>query len=109
VQVAGWRIPARSSGATFRKEAKATVLMEDWCVSSVRGVTNDHIEECRERAAECREMAEREANAHVRAVPNDMARSWERLALQAAQFTNQAQMGFSFGTISQELESVRRE
>jgi hypothetical protein len=38
-----------------------------------------------------------------------MARTWERLALQAAQFTNQAQMGFSFGTISQELESVRRE
>jgi hypothetical protein len=65
--------------------------------------------ECRERAAECREMAEREPNAHVRAVLNDMARTWERLALQAAQFTNQAQMGFSFGTISQELESVRRE
>jgi hypothetical protein len=64
--------------------------------------------ECRERAAECREMAEREANAHVRGVLNDMARSWERLALQA-KFTNQAQIGFSFGTISQELESVRRE
>jgi hypothetical protein len=65
--------------------------------------------ECRERAAECREMAEREPNAHVRAVLNDMARTWERLALQAAQLTNQAQMGFSFGTFSQELESVRRE
>jgi hypothetical protein len=65
--------------------------------------------ECRERAAECREMAKRELNAHVRTVLNDMARSWERLALQAAQLTNQAQMGFSFGTFSQELESVRRE
>ena len=65
--------------------------------------------ECRERAADCQEMAERELNPHVRAVLNDIARSWERLALQAAQFTNQAQMGFSFGTISQELESVRRE
>jgi hypothetical protein len=65
--------------------------------------------ECRERAAECREMAKREPNAYVRAVLNDMARTWERLALQAAQDTNQAQMGFSFGTISQELESVRRE
>ena len=42
-------------------------------------------------------------------VEQDMARTWERLALQAAQFTNQAQMGFSFGTISQELESVRHE
>jgi hypothetical protein len=65
--------------------------------------------ECRERAAECREMAKRELNAHVRAVLNDMARSWERLALQAAQFTDQAQMGFDFRTISQELESARHE
>jgi hypothetical protein len=65
--------------------------------------------ECRERAAECREMAECEPNAHVRAVLNDMARVWKRLALQAAQFTNQAQLGFSFATVSQELESIRRE
>ena len=36
--------------------------------------------ECRERAAECREMAECEPNAHVRAVLNDMARGWKRLA-----------------------------
>jgi hypothetical protein len=54
-------------------------------------------------------MAKRELNAHVRAVLNDMARSWERLALQAAQFTDQAQMGFDFRTISQELESARHE
>jgi hypothetical protein len=59
--------------------------------------------ECRERAAECREMAEREPNAHVRAVLKDMARSWERLSLQAAQFTSQAQLGFSFATVSHEL------
>ena len=58
--------------------------------------------ECRERAAECREMAERELNAHVRAVLNDMARSWERLAILAAQFTNQAQLGFFFATGSHE-------
>jgi xanthine dehydrogenase iron-sulfur cluster and FAD-binding subunit A len=37
-------VPIRPSGATFEKEAKATVLMIDWCVSSVRGVTDDHIE-----------------------------------------------------------------
>jgi len=61
--------------------------------------------ECKGRAAECRGMAQREPNAYVRAVLNDMARTWERLALQAAQFTNQTQMGFSFGTISQELDS----
>jgi hypothetical protein len=54
-------------------------------------------------------MAECEPNAHVRAVLNDMARVWKRLALQAAQFTNQAQLGFSFATVSQELESIRRE
>jgi hypothetical protein len=65
--------------------------------------------ECKERAAECREMAECEPNAHVRAVLNDMARGWNRLALQAAQFTNQAQLGFSFATVSHELENVRRE
>ena len=64
--------------------------------------------ECRERAADCQEMAERELNPHVRAVLNDIARSWERLALQAAQFTNQAQLGFSFATASRELEIVRR-
>ena len=55
--------------------------------------------ECRERATECREMAQREPNPHVQAVLNDMARSWERLAIQAAQFTNQAQLGFFFATI----------
>jgi hypothetical protein len=52
--------------------------------------------ECRERAAECREMAEREPNPHVRAILNDMAQTWERLAIQAAQFTNQAQLGFFY-------------
>jgi hypothetical protein len=31
--------------------------------------------ECRERAADCQEMAERELNPHVRAVLNDIARS----------------------------------
>ena len=55
--------------------------------------------ECRERAAECREMAQREPNAHGKAVLNDMARSWERLAIQTAQFTTQAQLGFFFATV----------
>ena len=55
--------------------------------------------ECKERAAECREMAHREPNPHVKAVLNDMARIWERLAIQAAQFTNQAQLGFFFATV----------
>ena len=58
--------------------------------------------ECRERAAECREMAEREPNPHVRAILKDMAQTWERLAIQAAQFTNQAQLGFFFATVSHE-------
>ena len=55
--------------------------------------------ECKERAAECREMARREPNPHVQAVLNDMARTWERLSIQAAQFTNQAQLGFFFATV----------
>jgi hypothetical protein len=55
--------------------------------------------ECRERAAECREMARREPNPHVQAVLNDMARSWERLAIQTAQFTTQAQLAFFFATV----------
>jgi hypothetical protein len=44
-------------------------------------------------------MARREPNPHVQAVLNDMARSWERLAIQTAQFTNQAQLGFFFATV----------
>jgi hypothetical protein len=55
--------------------------------------------ECKERAAECREMAWREPNPHVQAVLNDMARSWERLAIQTAQSTTQAQLGFFFATV----------
>jgi hypothetical protein len=44
-------------------------------------------------------MARREPNPHVQAVLNDMARSWERLAIQTAQFTTQAQLGFFFATV----------
>ena len=40
--------------------------------------------ECRERAVECRQMAERAPNATVQAILIDMARTWERLAIQAA-------------------------
>jgi hypothetical protein len=43
--------------------------------------------ECKERAAECREVVQRAPNPHVRAELNDMARSWERLAIQAPQFS----------------------
>ena len=38
---------------------------------------------CKERAAECRQMAEREQNFRVRSILIDMARTWERLALEA--------------------------
>jgi hypothetical protein len=61
--------------------------------------------ECKERAAECREMIERAPNAHVRAALNDMARSWDRLAIQAAQFSNQAQLDFFFATVPHQLKS----
>jgi hypothetical protein len=36
---------------------------------------------------------------HVKTVLNDMARSWNRLAIQAAQFANQAQLGSFFATM----------
>ena len=39
--------------------------------------------ECRERATECRQMAEREHSQRVRLILTDMARVWERLALEA--------------------------
>jgi hypothetical protein len=39
--------------------------------------------ECRERATECRQMAEREHSQRVRLILTDMARVWERLTLEA--------------------------
>ena len=41
--------------------------------------------ECRERAAECRQMADREHTFRVQSILIDMARTWERLALEAEQ------------------------
>ena len=38
--------------------------------------------ECGEHAAECREMSERAQSLRVRDILIDMARSWERLALE---------------------------
>ena len=39
--------------------------------------------ECREQAAQCRRMAEREPNFRVQAILTDMARTWDRLAIEA--------------------------
>ena len=41
--------------------------------------------ECRERAAECRQMADREQSSRVQSILIDMARTWERLALEQEQ------------------------
>ena len=41
--------------------------------------------ECRERAAECRQMAERAPTLRVRSILTDMAWTWTRLALEAEQ------------------------
>jgi hypothetical protein len=43
--------------------------------------------ECREHAAECRQMADREHTARVQSILIDMARTWERLALEAEHST----------------------
>jgi hypothetical protein len=39
--------------------------------------------ECRELAAQCRRMAEGEPNLRVQAILTDMARTWDRLAIEA--------------------------
>jgi hypothetical protein len=39
--------------------------------------------ECRERAAECRQMTDRAQTFRVQSILIDMARTWERLALEA--------------------------
>jgi hypothetical protein len=44
-------------------------------------------ERCRDRAAECRVMAEHAPNARVRDILLDMGRTWTRLALEAEQWT----------------------
>ena len=47
--------------------------------------------ECRQRAAECRQMVARAPNARVQAILMDVARTWTRLALEAEQ--NQPKKG----------------
>lgn len=39
--------------------------------------------ECKEHAAECRQMAECAPNSRVQAILMDMARTWDRLAIEA--------------------------
>lgn len=43
--------------------------------------------ECRDRAAECRQMAERAPNMRVQGILLDIARTWTRLALEAEQLS----------------------
>jgi hypothetical protein len=54
------------------------------CGVSVDGWVMITSMECRERAVECRQMAKRAPNMNVQAALVDMARTWERLALQNA-------------------------
>ena len=39
--------------------------------------------ECKEQAAQCRRMAECEPNLRVQSILMDMARTWDRLAIEA--------------------------
>jgi hypothetical protein len=43
--------------------------------------------ECRDRAADCRQMAERAPNMRVQGILLDIARTWTRLALEAEQWS----------------------
>jgi hypothetical protein len=62
--------------------------------------------ECAERAAECRQMAQRAPNPTVQAILIDIARTWERLAIQTAHGPHERtivpadQMNFSFTAAS---------
>jgi hypothetical protein len=65
--------------------------------------------ECRERAAECRQMAERAPNATSRAILMDMVRTWERLAIQTAHERTTVmtdQMAFSFSAASSDRSTA---
>jgi hypothetical protein len=61
--------------------------------------------ECRERAAECRQMAARASNANMQGILIDMSRTWERLAIQTALEAHERmivtadQMAFSFTAV----------
>jgi hypothetical protein len=39
--------------------------------------------ECKEQAAQCRRMAQGEPNLRVQAILTDMAKTWDRLAIEA--------------------------
>jgi hypothetical protein len=54
--------------------------------------------ECREQAAQCRRMAEAEPNLRVQAILMDMAKTWDRLAIEAE--ISQGK-GASLGVMSQ--------
>jgi hypothetical protein len=62
--------------------------------------------ECAERAAECRQMARRAPNPTAQAILIDIARTWERLAIQTAYEPLEGtivpadQMSFSFTAAS---------
>jgi hypothetical protein len=47
--------------------------------------------ECRQRAVECRQMADRAPNLRVRSILTDMAWTWTRLALEAEQFNPESE------------------
>jgi hypothetical protein len=55
--------------------------------NSLRGVVMLTAEICRDRAAECQQMAEHAPNARMRDILLDMGRTWTRLALEAEQWT----------------------
>ena len=68
---------------------RKTMLTIQWRRGSIRRVVQRSVEgqmisvaECREHAVECRQMSERAPSPRVRDILIDMARGWERLALE---------------------------
>jgi hypothetical protein len=62
--------------------------------------------ECKEQAAQCRRMAEGEPNLGVQAILTDMAKTWDRLAIEAE---ISQRSGPSLRAVSQLPSQARRE
>jgi hypothetical protein len=62
--------------------------------------------ECKEQAAQCRRMAEGEPNLRVHAILMDMARTWDRLAIEAE--ISSQRSGPSLRVISQPTSQASR-
>ena len=77
--------PAKHEPRCFLPRSRRGFLLENECEGSLLGTAMLTVERCRDRAAECQQMAEHAPSARIR-VLLDVARTWTRLALEAEQW-----------------------